>query len=51
MGSFPVPQLANGWLFKYDHRIQDNAKLYSSYMDNMIRSIKAHLIKAQTKGD
>ena len=50
-GSPPAPLLANGWLCKYDHRIQDNAKLYSSYMDNMIRSIKAHLIKAQTKGD
>ena len=47
MGSPPAPPLANGWLFKYDHRIRDNAKLYSRYMDDIIRSIKAHLIGAK----
>ena len=49
MGSPPAPPLANGWLFKYDHRIRDNAKLYSRYMDDIIRSIKAHLIEAKLR--
>ena len=40
MGSPPAPMLANGWLYKYDAIIRDNAKLYARYMDDIIRSIK-----------
>ena len=39
MGSPPAPPLANGWLYTYDPRIRDDAKLYSRYMDDIIRTI------------
>ena len=49
MGSPPAPPLANGWLFNYDHRIRDNAKLYSRYMDDIIRSINKHVIDSKLR--
>ena len=41
MGSPPAPLIANGWLSKFDPQIQGNAKLFSRYMDYIIRSIKS----------
>ena len=41
MGSPPAPLLANGWLSKRDTAIRADAKLYSRYMDDVIRSIKS----------
>ena len=41
MGSPPAPQLANGWMNKYDNDIQDTAILYSRYMDDVLRDIHA----------
>lgn len=41
MGSPPAPLIANGWLSKYDPQIRANAKLFSRYMDDVIRSIKS----------
>ena len=47
MGSPPAPPLANGWLFSYDPRIRDDAKLFSRYMDDIIRSIAKSKIEAK----
>ena len=49
MGSPPAPLLTNGWLNKYDPLIQDSAKLYSRYMDDIIRSIKVREIETKLK--
>ena len=40
MGSPPAPHLANGWLSQFDNAIQGNAKMFSRYMDDIIREIK-----------
>ena len=40
MGSQPAPHLANGWMSKFDGRIQENAKLFTRYMDDILRDIK-----------
>ena len=40
MGSPPAPRLANGWLSKYDAEIKGEAKLYSRYMDDILRDIE-----------
>ena len=47
MGSPPAPPLANGWLFCYDPRIRDDAKLFSRYMDDIIRSVAKSKIEAK----
>ena len=47
MGSPPAPPLANGWLHSHDHKIRDDAKLYSRYIDDIIRSISK--CKVETK--
>ena len=39
-GSPPTPNLANGWLSQFDHVIKGEAKLYSRYMDDILREIK-----------
>ena len=39
MGSPPAPLLANGWMHKHDHKISDDAKLFSRYVDDVLRSI------------
>ena len=39
MGSPPAPLLANGWLSKFDHNIKGDAKLFSRYMDDILREI------------
>ena len=44
MGSPPAPLLANGWLSKFVSAIKGDAKLFSRYMDDIIRSIKRHEI-------
>ena len=44
MGSPPAPLIANGWLSKFDHTIQDTASLYSRYMDDVIREIDRHRV-------
>ena len=46
-GSPPAPPVANGWLFCYDPRIRDDAKLLSRYMDDIIRSIAKSKIEAK----
>ena len=40
MGSPPAPHIANGWLSQFDNAIQGNAKMFSRYMDDIIREIK-----------
>ena len=40
MGSPPAPHLANGWMSKFDGQIQGNAKLFTRYMDDILRDIK-----------
>jgi len=40
MGSPPAPHLANGWMSKFDPKIQDSAKLFTRYMDDILREIK-----------
>ena len=40
MGSPPAPHLANGWMSQYDQIIQGEAKLYTRYMDDILREIK-----------
>ena len=35
-----APHLANGWLSQFDNAIQGNAKMFSRYMDDIIREIK-----------
>ena len=40
MGSPPAPHLANAWLSKFDTVIRDDAKLFSRYMDDILREIK-----------
>ena len=47
MGSPPAPLLANGWMSKYDKKIKGDAKLYSQYMDDILREI--HKDKADKK--
>ena len=47
MGSAPAPHLANGWLSKYDPAIQDEARLFARYMDDIFRNIKRLLIESK----
>jgi len=44
IGSPPAPNLANGWLSKFDPHIRGEAKLYSRYMDDILRNIKTSQI-------
>ena len=37
MGSPPAPHLANGWMSKHDAKIQEGSKIYSRYMDDVLR--------------
>ena len=45
MESQPAPPLANIWLSKFEPDIKDNAKIFESYMDDILRSIKAEMIE------
>jgi hypothetical protein len=45
MGSPPVPHLANGWVSQYDDTIKGNARLCTSYMDDILQNIKHHRIE------
>ena len=47
MGSPPAPLLANGWMGKFDKKIQGNAKMYYRYMDDILRDIKRHDIRGK----
>ena len=40
MGSPPAPHLANGWMSKFDAQIQGSAKLFTRYMDDILREIR-----------
>ena len=40
MGSPPAPQLAHGWMSKFDDEIKGDARLYTRYMDDILRDIK-----------
>ena len=39
MGSPPAPLLANSWLSKFDQTIKGDAKLFTKYMDDILRVI------------
>jgi hypothetical protein len=45
MGSPPAPQIANGWMSKFDARIKDNASLYNRYMDDILRNIDRNSVQ------
>ena len=47
MGSPCAPLLANGWLSQYDSSIQDNAKIYFRYMDDIFREIKNSMYESK----
>ena len=47
MGSAPAPHFANGWLFKFDPVIADDAAICERYMDDIIRNIKRARIEAK----
>ena len=47
MGISPAPLLAKGWLSKFDNAIRGEVKLYFRYMDDILRDIKKHHIKAK----
>ena len=49
MGSQPAPPLSNIFLSKYEPIIQDDAKLFERYMDNILRTIKQQFIQAKLK--
>ena len=40
MGSSPAPHLANDWISRYDGSIKGNSKLFTCYMDDILREIK-----------
>ena len=40
IGSTPAPGLSNIWLPKQKPNIQDDAKLFERYMDDVLRTIK-----------
>jgi hypothetical protein len=40
MGSPPAPHLANGWMSTFDKTIEGDAKLFTRYMDDILRDIK-----------
>ena len=49
MGSPSAPPLANGWLNSHDAKIKDDAKLFSRYMDDIIRSISKSNIETKLR--
>ena len=40
MGSPPAPHQANGWMSQFDKTIQAGSKMYSRYMDDVLRDMK-----------
>ena len=44
MGSPPEPHIANGWLSKFDENLTGDAKIYSMFMDAILRGIKEYRI-------
>lgn len=47
MGSQPAPYLTNIWFSKHDPIIQDNARLYERYMDDILIIITRNRIAMQ----
>ena len=47
MGSPSAPHLANVWLSTHEPTIKTDAKIYDRYMDDILRSIKKHLIESK----
>ena len=47
MGSPPAPPLANGWMNLHNDKIRDDAKLYSRYIDDIIRSISKNNVESK----
>ena len=45
MGSPPAPHLANGWMSQFDDTIKETSKLYTRYMDDIIRDINVDKIE------
>ena len=45
MGSPPAPHLANGWLSKHDNTIKGDAKIFTRYMDDVLRNAKVNQIE------
>ena len=45
MGSPPAPHLANGWMSQFDDTIKGTSKLYTRYMDDILRDINCHEIE------
>ena len=45
LGSPPAPLLANGWMSKFDKKIQGDAKMYFRFIDDILRGIKGHDIE------
>ena len=39
MGSPPAQLIANGWMSKFDSTLINDAKIYSLYMDDILRNI------------
>lgn len=49
MGSPPAPQLANGWMSKFDNTIKGQATLYARYMDDILRDINENEINEKLR--
>ena len=49
MGSLPAPLLANELMNKYDKEIKGEAKLYSRYMDDVLREIHKDKVEEKLK--
>ena len=47
MGSPPAQPLANGWMNSHDDKIRDDVKLYSRYIDDIIRSISKNNVESK----
>ena len=47
MGAKPAPPLSNIWLSKYEPVIQDTAKIFERYMDDIVREMKRSAIQAK----
>ena len=47
MESPPAPNLANGWLSKFESDIKGDAKLYPRFVDDILRDIKTSEIEGK----
>ena len=44
MGSPAAPHIVNGWLSRFDQNVKGGAKIYSRFMDDILRDIKEYRI-------